>query len=204
MQGTMSPANPLPTADTNRRRLPAAGDGYATEETATLYRMRDLQDIAPCKEQCHPPTRFPPPTRIDAGSPQPGTATLQKKRLPLYKMIGTATMHHLTTAVTLICCCTSLAACYGEHWSRFRGPNGCGVAPHVAFPSSWTDDDWDWTSDVPGRGHSSPVIWEGRLFLQSGDEEGHLRYVLCYDTETGRALVAARPARRAALAPLPQ
>jgi outer membrane protein assembly factor BamB len=55
----------------------------------------------------------------------------------------------------------------GENWSRFRGPNGSGVASEVNFPATWTADDYAWKIELPGGGHSSPVGWEGQLFVTS-------------------------------------
>jgi outer membrane protein assembly factor BamB len=58
-----------------------------------------------------------------------------------------------------------------ENWSRFRGPNGCGVAEGVHFPATWSDKDYAWKVKLPGKGHSSPVAWGGRTFVTSGNEE---------------------------------
>lgn len=52
-----------------------------------------------------------------------------------------------------------------QEWTRFRGPNGAGVCDATTVPAKWTDDDYNWQIDLPGKGHSSPVIWKGRLFL---------------------------------------
>lgn len=64
----------------------------------------------------------------------------------------------------------SAAAIAGENWTRFRGPNGSGVAA-ASFPAEWTADDYDWKVTLPGKGHSSPVGWEGLAFVTYGDEE---------------------------------
>jgi outer membrane protein assembly factor BamB len=57
-----------------------------------------------------------------------------------------------------------------ENWSRFRGPNGVGVARDAVFPATWTADDYLWKIDLPGKGHSSPVGWGDLLFVTSADE----------------------------------
>lgn len=50
-------------------------------------------------------------------------------------------------------------------WPRWRGPFDTGVARGDA-PVKWSDtENVAWKMAVPGKGHSSPVIWGDRLFL---------------------------------------
>jgi len=84
--------------------------------------------------------------------------------------------------------CSVLIACGrapGQEWTRFRGPNGAGVGS-ANIPSKWTEDDYAWQASLPGKGHSSPVLWGKRLFITSGDEKTGTRIVLCFDADTGR------------------
>ncbi|MEX0718561.1 MAG: PQQ-binding-like beta-propeller repeat protein [Planctomycetaceae bacterium] len=71
------------------------------------------------------------------------------------------------------------------HWSRFRGPNGTGISDERGFPTTWTEEDYAWTTELPGEGHSSPVVWDQRLFVTSAADEGAVRYVLCLDPASG-------------------
>ncbi|MEX0724746.1 MAG: PQQ-binding-like beta-propeller repeat protein [Planctomycetaceae bacterium] len=80
---------------------------------------------------------------------------------------------------------TSLAA---QEWPRFRGPNGTGESEAATIPGRWTDDDYNWNIELPGVGNSSPVLWGNRLFILSADPKTALRYVLCYDADTGENL----------------
>lgn len=75
-----------------------------------------------------------------------------------------------------------------QEWSRFRGPNGTGLAPaNDSLPSSWTEKDLNWKVKLPGVGHSSPVVWGDRIFLTSGEKTGK-RLVLCLSTTDGKTL----------------
>ncbi len=76
--------------------------------------------------------------------------------------------------------------CRAQDWPRFRGPNGSGVSSW-RFPTRWTEKDYAWQVDLPGQGHSSPVIVGTRLFLTTGKEDGS-RLVLCLDARSGRML----------------
>jgi outer membrane protein assembly factor BamB len=70
-------------------------------------------------------------------------------------------------------------------WPRFRGPNGSGVAEGVVFPAQWTERDYLWQKDLPGVGHSSPVVWQDQLYVTCGDPETAELTVLALDPATG-------------------
>ena len=72
-----------------------------------------------------------------------------------------------------------------QEWTRFRGPNGTGES-EAKLPAEWTDRDYNWKVEVPGIGHSSPVLWGNRLFIMSATADGATRYTLCYDAQTGK------------------
>lgn len=73
-------------------------------------------------------------------------------------------------------------------WARFRGPNGCGVGEAPSIPTAWTDGDYRWKTALPGVGFSSPVIWEGRLYLTSALEDQSVLVVFCLSTVDGSVL----------------
>lgn len=72
-----------------------------------------------------------------------------------------------------------------EEWPRFRGPNGAGVAPAIGVPDEWTDSDYAWQVDLPGMGHSSPVVWGELVFVTSGDADSGELYLDAYDVASG-------------------
>jgi outer membrane protein assembly factor BamB len=75
-----------------------------------------------------------------------------------------------------------------DNWPRFRGPNGTGVAADKGVPVKWAAGDFLWKVELPGVGHSSPVVWGDRLFLETGGAKGNGRALLCLDTNTGKQL----------------
>ena len=71
-------------------------------------------------------------------------------------------------------------------WSRFRGPNGSGVAPtHYQPPITLGPEFEAWRTRVPA-GLSSPVIGNGRIFLTG--IEGEQLVTLAFEHETGKLL----------------
>lgn len=73
-------------------------------------------------------------------------------------------------------------------WARFRGPNGAGLSDAKTVPVRWTDQDYNWKVELPGVGHSSPVVWGNRIFLSDGDPDTARRTILCLDTADGRTV----------------
>ncbi|MGI9240064.1 MAG: PQQ-binding-like beta-propeller repeat protein, partial [Verrucomicrobiales bacterium] len=77
----------------------------------------------------------------------------------------------------------------GENWPRFRGPMGAGEAPpSVVLPDDWSPEATRWTSQLAGTGHSSPVIWEGKIFVTSAIDRGRQRILQCFDLQEGSEL----------------
>ena len=53
-----------------------------------------------------------------------------------------------------------------QYWPQWRGPLGTGAAPNATPPVEWSEtDNLRWKVPLPGRGHSSPVIWDEQIFL---------------------------------------
>src|SRR5713226_9281947 len=73
-----------------------------------------------------------------------------------------------------------------QEWPRFRGPNGSGVSASI-LPTRWTDKDYRWQVNLPGPGHSSPILWGERVFVTSSDAAGKL-HVLSLDAASGRTI----------------
>jgi len=100
----------------------------------------------------------------------------------------------------------------GINWPGFRGHNADGIAEGYTTPISWNVDSSQnikWKTDIPGLGHSSPIVWGGRIFVTtaiSGLEDPELKVglygsinpveddtvhefkVYCLDKKTGRIL----------------
>ncbi len=81
---------------------------------------------------------------------------------------------------------TLAGAALGQEWTRFRGPNGSGVSRATTIPSRWTEKDFHWKVELPGVGHSSPVVWGQGLFVTSAEEKTGKRLLLCLDAQDGQ------------------
>ncbi len=74
-----------------------------------------------------------------------------------------------------------------DDWPRFRGPNGAGIS-ETKLPATWTAKDIAWKTPLPGVGHSSPVIVNGRVFVTAADPKAGTRYVVCVSLADGKLL----------------
>jgi outer membrane protein assembly factor BamB len=53
-----------------------------------------------------------------------------------------------------------------ENWAQWRGPGGQGVSSEKQLPTEWAPDkNISWKTEVPGSGHSSPIVWGDRIYL---------------------------------------
>ncbi|MGI6420304.1 MAG: PQQ-binding-like beta-propeller repeat protein [Thermoguttaceae bacterium] len=76
-----------------------------------------------------------------------------------------------------------------KNWPNLRGPFGQAVAYNVAPPADFdaaAGRNLLWKAPIPRLGASSPVVWEGRVFLTGADESA--REVYCFDAASGRLL----------------
>jgi outer membrane protein assembly factor BamB len=77
----------------------------------------------------------------------------------------------------------------GEDWPGWRGPRGDGTSLETTAPLHWTaEDNIHWKVEIPGSGHSSPVVWGNRVFLTTCLEKDGQRVLLCLDRRDGKIL----------------
>lgn len=73
-------------------------------------------------------------------------------------------------------------------WSGWRGPNGNGIANDQPLLTTWSkSENVIWTADVPGRGHSSPIVVGDLVCLATAIEKSEKQQVLAFDRATGDA-----------------
>jgi outer membrane protein assembly factor BamB len=116
-------------------------------------------------------------------------------------------MKRFATAILII---ASFSLAYAENWPSWRGPGSLGISFERGIPAKWDlAKDVKWKVEVPGLGHSSPIVWGNRIFVttavnsnpaeanwQKGfpqsnrkPDQGEISWkVLCFDSETGKLL----------------
>ncbi len=90
---------------------------------------------------------------------------------------------------------------WAEDWSRFRGPNGSGVASDAkSLPTSFSaTENLQWKMPLPGPGSSSPIVvgekvlitcWSGYGVSREdpGDMKALKLHLMCFDRKSGKQL----------------
>jgi outer membrane protein assembly factor BamB len=63
-----------------------------------------------------------------------------------------------------------------ENWPQFRGPNGMPVSNNPGLPTSWsTTENVEWVADVPGVGWSSPIVWNGVVYVTAAESAAEMK-----------------------------
>ena len=90
----------------------------------------------------------------------------------------------------------SIAPANAQNWPGWRGPTGDGVVPEAGFPLKWSaTENISWKTEIPGRGHSSPIVWEDRVFVTSclegnpkDNKTPRERLLFCLDRKNGHII----------------
>lgn len=93
-------------------------------------------------------------------------------------------------------------------WPQFRGPSGDGHAEAKNLPSTWDErTNVAWKTEIPGKGWSSPSLYQGRIYLTTaapiGDDDPPQQSLrtLCLDAASGKVIWDSEVFRQEAAAP---
>ena len=103
-------------------------------------------------------------------------------------------------AIGLVCVLSGVVC--SQDWTRFRGPNGSGIAKDPGtLPTNWSPtENLQWKVALPGPGSSSPIIVGDKVFVTCwsgyavnkatppGDEKDLMRHLICVDRNLGKIL----------------
>lgn len=83
-----------------------------------------------------------------------------------------------------------------ENWPGWRGPRGDGSSLEQNLPTEWdgaSGRNIAWKTPIPGKGHSSPIVWQDNVFVATffegeAEKDKPDRMLLCLDRKTGKEL----------------
>ena len=80
-----------------------------------------------------------------------------------------------------------------ENWPDFRGPTGQGHYAGKNLPIKWsTTENVVWMQPIEGKGWSSPIVQDGRIYLTSAvpvkESKDLLLSAVCLDADTGKLI----------------
>lgn len=71
---------------------------------------------------------------------------------------------------------------HAENWNQWRGPNNDGISNETDVPIHWSQtENVRWRLPLPGKGASTPVVWDDKIFLTCAD--GSELVLICVNTE---------------------
>ncbi len=74
-------------------------------------------------------------------------------------------------------------------WPCWRGARGDGVCDEPNVPLKWSKtENIAWTAAIPGKGHSSPIVFGDRVFVTTCLEAEDKHVLVCLDRRTGKML----------------
>ncbi|HUT36680.1 MAG TPA: PQQ-binding-like beta-propeller repeat protein [Planctomycetota bacterium] len=77
----------------------------------------------------------------------------------------------------------------GEEWPEWRGPRRDGSSQETGLPLRWSESEHvAWKTPIPGKGHSSPIVWGDRVFVTTAEPKELRRILLCLDARDGKVL----------------
>lgn len=89
--------------------------------------------------------------------------------------------------MSVILSCSALAP--AGDWPAWRGPTGNGASADKVVPLTWSaTENVAWKVEVPGVGHSSPIVVAGRVVLTTCLPDTKDRVVLCFARGDGKLL----------------
>src|SRR5262249_49751722 len=88
-----------------------------------------------------------------------------------------------------LCQLVTSSPCHAENWPGWRGPRGDGTSHEKGLPQTWSENqNIRWKTAIPGKGHSSPIVWGDRVFVTSCLEEKGERVLICINRRDGKIL----------------
>jgi outer membrane protein assembly factor BamB len=93
-------------------------------------------------------------------------------------------MHHLRLPALLVLLFAGTVT--AADWTRFRGPNGTGVADPATPTHFALTTDLTWSTKLPGTGHGSPIVVGDKVFLQAASTDGSTRSLVCLNVSDGK------------------
>jgi outer membrane protein assembly factor BamB len=82
----------------------------------------------------------------------------------------------------------SLNFARAENWPGWRGPRGDGTCIEQGVPTNWDPAGALWKTELPGKGHASPIVWGDRVLTATGIIDTKERVLFCLDRNTGKIL----------------
>src|SRR5688500_9293594 len=86
-----------------------------------------------------------------------------RRKSPLTRTLA---MTFISTAIL-----STLRSLTRGDWANWRGPNSNGSVTSGTYPTTWDVEKVTWKFEMPGKGSSTPIVLNDRIFVTTPDEE---------------------------------
>ena len=91
-----------------------------------------------------------------------------------------------TAPAILLALLLTVSEIRSEDWTSWRGLHGDGSSREKAIPTKWNQEqNITWKVEIPGVGHSSPIVVGNQVFVTTCLEDTKERVLLCLNRLTG-------------------
>lgn len=94
----------------------------------------------------------------------------------------------MISRAALLALALSPALLPAENWNQFRGPHLDGTVSNPGLPVNWDASSIVWKAELGGYGQSSPIEWDGKLFVTTATDGGKARHLICLAAADGKEL----------------
>jgi outer membrane protein assembly factor BamB len=98
------------------------------------------------------------------------------------------TLLKLTVLFSLVFFGSENARSQDKNWTHFRGSNLNGIAMTNNIPLRWDVSNIKWKTEIHGKGHSSPVVYDNQIWVTTATIDGKELYAVCVDYITGKMI----------------
>ena len=98
------------------------------------------------------------------------------------------TLLKLTVLFSLVLFGSENAHSQDKNWTHFRGSNLNGIAMTNNIPLRWDVSNLKWKTEIHGKGHSSPVVYDNQIWVTTATIDGTELYAVCVDYITGKMI----------------
>src|SRR5947209_20450291 len=96
--------------------------------------------------------------------------------MPFVRLAATA----LNAVLGFVLMLLAAAPAFAENWPMWRGPRGDGSSNESNLATRWSaTENVRWKVLIPGKGHSSPVVWGDCILVTTCLEDTQQRILLC-------------------------
>ena len=99
-----------------------------------------------------------------------------------------SSFRHIYVVLLIFTIFGAIQTAKAENWPGWRGPRGDGTSIDQEMVINWDPAEATWKTELPGKGHASPIVWGDYIYTVTADTDTKERILLCLDRNSGSIL----------------